>query len=94
VNENNHNINQFNKTVVSVAVRDTKYILDASDKHNTYTDIPFDILNSLGLFIDPVGHLYILSHLKNEIPSRKIIFVNAEIKAEGEIIGTAQVNNF
>jgi len=92
--ESIHDLSQFNTTVVSVAYKDTKYILDASDKYNTFNDFPFDLLNTSGLFMDPASHLYTLAYLKNENPSRKVVFVNAEIKPEGVLEGTAQINNF
>ena len=95
INSNYPDIHQFNKTVISIPVDDKKkYILDASDKFNTFSDIPFDILNSNGLFIDPVNQMYILIYLQNEKPSRKIIFINAQIEPGGKLEGTAQINSF
>ena len=94
VNESNHDLSQFNKTVVSLIVNNKKYVLDASDKCNTYSEVPFDLLNSSGLFIDPFTYLFVLSEFKNDNPCRKVISVNAQISPEGELGGTAQINNF
>ncbi len=89
-------IQQFNrKRVVYVPLPDKKYyILDASDKYNNYQDIPYDILNTIGLMLKPDSSIYILSYLKSENPSRKVVYVNAGITADGKMSGTAQVNDF
>jgi len=68
------------------------YILDASNRYNNYTDIPFDILNSNGLTIDPKKGEYTISYIKNDEPSRTMVFVNAVI--DSGMSGTAQINSF
>jgi Domain of Unknown Function with PDB structure (DUF3857) len=87
---------QFNKTIVYVALASKKYyILDASDKYNNYQDIPYDILNTTGLILKPDSSaIYTLLYLKAENPSRKVVFVNADISADGKMSGTTQVNDF
>lgn len=89
------NLEQFNKTVINVPLANKKfYILDASDKYNNYQDIPYDILNSNGFLLNKDSNIYILSFLKSESPSRKVVFVNAGIAANGKMSGTTQINNF
>ena len=95
INTNYPNIGQFNKTVINIPTGYKKYyILDASNKYNNYTDIPFDILNSSGLMIDPAKSEYTLSYIQNDQPSKNIIFVNAEIKPDLKMSGTTQINSF
>jgi hypothetical protein len=44
---------QFNRAVVYVPLADEQhYILDATGKYNIYSEIPDDLLNSTGLYID------------------------------------------
>lgn len=89
------NIYQINKLVTYVPVDSAKYyVLDATDKYNTYNEIPFDLLNSNGLFLDKDKDKYGLLFLKKETPVKQVVFVNAEIKPEGTMNGTAQVNSF
>ena len=95
INTDYPDLNQFNKTVIYVPLGDKKYyILDASNKYNSYADIPFDILNSNGLMIDPKKGEYTISYIKNDEPSRTVVFVNAVIDPGMKMTGTAQVNNF
>ncbi len=95
VNTGYPSLRQFNKTVVYVSLVNKKsYLLDASDKYNNYQDIPYDILNTTGLLIKPDSNVYILSYLKTENPSRKVVFVNADISADSKMSGTTQINDF
>jgi len=89
-----HQINQFNKTVVGVVVDGKAVILDASDKFGFYNDTPFDILNTSGLLLDPESRLDAFTFFKAPDPARKVVFVNAQIKPNGKLEGTTQINNF
>ena len=94
VNTDYPSLRQFNKTVIYVSLVNKKYyILDASDKYNNYQDVPYDVLNTTGLMIKPDSNIYILSYLKNENPSRKVVFVSAEITPDGKMSGTTQIND-
>lgn len=89
------NIYQINKLVTYVPVDSAKYyVLDATDKYNSYNEIPFDLLNSNGLFLDKEKDKYGLVFLKKETPAKQVVFVNAEIKPEGTMSGAAQINSF
>jgi hypothetical protein len=89
------NIYQINKLVTYVPVDSTKYyVLDASDKYNTYNEIPFELLNSYGLSLDKAKGKYELVLLKKDVPVRQVVMINADIKPDGTMNGTAQINSF
>lgn len=89
-------INSFNKMVVSVTTANKKaYTLDASNKYNSWTTTPFDVLNTTGFFLDPAFNASaLLIPIKDNNPSRKIVFVNAQIKPDGKLDGQVQINRF
>ena len=87
-------LSQFNKTVAYVPLGDGKmYILDATNKYNSFNDIPADLLNSSGLYIDKSENVYDIVYLLNEQPVNETIFITAKIKPEGKIEGTANVRS-
>jgi hypothetical protein len=89
------NIYQINKLVAYIPVDSDKcFVLDASDKYSIYNEIPFDLLNSYGLFLDKAKEKYNLILLKKDVPVRQAVFINAEIKPDGTMNGTAQINSF
>ncbi|MCO5950598.1 DUF3857 domain-containing protein [Mucilaginibacter flavidus] len=95
INTSYPDINAFNKIVVSVTLSRKNYVLDACSKFNTWTDAPFEILNTTGFFIDPDNTgVNLLVPLKNDNPSRKVVFVEATIKPNGKLEGNTQVNRF
>ena len=86
------NVYQINKLVVYVPVDSAKYyVLDATDKYNTYNEIPFDLLNSNGLLLNKEKAKYDLVFMKKDEPSRQVVYVNAEIKPDGTMAGTADM---
>lgn len=88
-------VGQFNRAVVYIPVDSTKrYILDASNKYNMYNEVPYNLLNSSGLFLDMDQKAYDLLFIEKNEPVRKSIYINAEIKPEGKIMGTAQISSF
>ncbi|HVW95612.1 MAG TPA: DUF3857 domain-containing protein [Mucilaginibacter sp.] len=87
-------VTQFNRGVVYVPLDTAKtFILDASGKYNQYNEIPAELLNSSGLFVDKSENKYDIVSLRKEEPVRMSVFVNAEIKANGKIEGTAQISS-
>jgi len=85
---------QFNRAVVFIPVDSTKnYVLDATNKYNLYNEIPADLLNSSGLWIDKQKKQYDIVYLHNDIPVRQMIFINGEIKPDGKLTGTAQISS-
>jgi hypothetical protein len=86
---------QFNRAVVYVPVDSTRrYIIDATSKYNVYNEIPHNLLNSYGLYIDKENKKFDLVHLEKQLPSRQTIYVNAEIKPDGKVGGQAQISSF
>jgi len=86
---------QFNKTVAYVPVDSNKfYILDATNKYHLYNEIPSTLLNRLGFYMDKENKKYDLLFLQNNAPVRQVVMINAEIKPDGKLNGTAQLNSF
>jgi hypothetical protein len=85
---------QFNRAVAYVPVDSTKsYVLDATGKYNIYSEIPDELLNSSGLYIDKSQKVFDIVHLKRDLPVREAILINAEIKTGGKLEGTAEISN-
>jgi transglutaminase-like putative cysteine protease len=106
--QNYPQMNSFNKADVSASINDNtqSLILDASDKLNTFDNTPFDVLNTTGLLIDGrfncfwgakysfgSDRSYLIS-IKNETPSREVIFNDAEILPDGKLNGVTQLESF
>lgn len=86
---------QFNRTVAYIPVDSTRnYILDATNKYNVYNETPSNLLNGFGFYIDDDNKKYDLVFLQKIEPVRQIVLINAEIKADGKMSGTAQLNSF
>jgi len=85
----------FNRAIVYVlGDNDKKYFLDATGKYNLYSETPTELLNSLGLFVDRSKSTYDTVYVKKETPVRQSVLINAEIKSDGKIQGSAQLNSF
>ncbi|RYY35194.1 MAG: DUF3857 domain-containing protein, partial [Sphingobacteriaceae bacterium] len=88
-------IHQFNRGVVYIPVDSTKrYILDASNKYNLYNEVPDELLNSSGLYINKEKKIYDMFFITNNLPVRQSYYINAEIKPDGKMSGTAQISSF
>ncbi len=88
------NAYQINKLVTYVPVDSNKYyVLDASDRYNIYNEIPDDLLNSYGLYLNKEKEKYGLVLMKKDAPVRKIVYINADIKPDGTMKGIAQINS-
>ncbi|MES2064434.1 MAG: DUF3857 domain-containing protein [Bacteroidota bacterium] len=95
VNPTYPNYYQFNSTAAFVPVDSTHYyVLDASNKYNIYNEVPADLLNSFGFYMAKNRSLYDVQFLQNTNPIRQVVQINAEIKADGKMTGTAEVSNF
>lgn len=85
---------QFNRAVVYVPVDSANYyILDATGKYNMYNEIPEELLNSSGLYIDKSKNIYDIIYIHNQQPARQVVFINAEIKANGKMEGNAELSS-
>lgn len=86
---------QFNRAVVYIPVDSTKnYVLDATGKYNSYNETPAYLLNSSGLYIDKSKNTYDILFLQKTEPVRQVVLINAEIKPDGKMNGTAQITSF
>jgi hypothetical protein len=92
VDPNDPSLSQFNKTVVYIPVDSLNYyILDATDKHNTFNQVPFDLLATYGLGVAPKTGKYSLFSIQSIKPAKQVVFVDAEIKPDGKMAGTADI---
>jgi hypothetical protein len=86
---------QFNRTVVHIPVDSTRqYVLDATDKYNIYTTIPDNLLNSYGISLDKEHKTHQMVSLDNASPSRKSVYIRAEINSEGKMSGKANLIDY
>ena len=82
----------FNSLVLTVTTAAKKtYILDASNKFNSYNAIPFNILNCYSLRLDPDKKDYDLKTIKDSVPLMKIISVSALVKPDGKLEGSVNI---
>ncbi|WP_162499847.1 DUF3857 domain-containing protein [Mucilaginibacter terrigena] len=95
VNPGYPNYYQFNSTVAYVPVDSTTfYVLDASNKYNIYNQIPANLLNSFGFYMNKDKKDYSTLFLQNIKPIRQVVLVSGDIKADGKMTGTASISNF
>jgi hypothetical protein len=88
------NFDQINKLVTYVPVDTTKkYVLDASNKYSVYNEVPFDVLNSYGLCLNKDKGDYHLIFLKKDEPVKQAVLIDAEIRPDGTMKGTAQISS-
>lgn len=97
---NHADISQVNKVVVYVPVDSTRnYVLDASNKYNTYNEVPISLLNTYGIYCqsskpDNYDVDYHIIFLKNERPAVQVIFTDAKLLANGKIEGTTTISSY
>jgi len=86
-------IYQFNRAVTYIPIDSTNYyIADATNKYNIYNEIPSNLLNSYGLFVDKDN--YDMLYLERKRPILKMVMLNAEITPDGKMSGLAEINNY
>ena len=86
---------QFNRTVAYIPVDSTfNYILDATSKYNIYNETPRTLLNGFGFYVNKDDDKYDLVFLQKTTPVRAVTLITAEIKPDGKMTGTVQVNSF
>jgi hypothetical protein len=94
VNFNYPDQNQFNRIVIYIPMDSTSYyILDATDKYNSFNEIPEDLLNTLGVYFDEAAIQYKLVYIEEKSPVSQSVFVNAEI-GQGTVNGTAEMTSY
>jgi hypothetical protein len=90
----NAGFSRLNKTVVQVPIDSLNYyVLDATDKYNTFNNTPSDLLNLNMLSIEPETKKFTLIKLQNNQQSEEVVFVNAEIKLSGKMEGSTQLSS-
>lgn len=83
---------QINNLVTYVVVDSTKYyVIDVTDHYNTYTQIPFNLLNSYGLRLNKEAGKYDMVFLEAKRPSKEMVVINGEIGPDAKIHGTADI---
>ena len=86
---------QINNLVTFVPVDSSKYyILDASQKYNTYNQVPYNLLNSYGLCLNRDKGQYEMIFIENKAPARQVIMIDAEIAADAKMKGTGQIASY
>jgi hypothetical protein len=71
----------------------TNYVLDGSDKYNTYNVIPKDYLNNFGLMINRTDEQYNMVFLDNEKPVVQQAYFNVTIMPNGKLTGTGEITS-
>jgi len=85
----------FNSAVAYIPVDSNKYyVLDASNKYNIYNQVPNNFLNSFGLSVNKDDKVYDLKFLDDKDPVRQVVLINAEIKPDGKMNGSADISSF
>lgn len=81
--------------VVYIPVDSAKtYVLDATNKFNLYNVISQNELNKFGLRMDIDNKTYKPVFIEYDDPVMQSVFLNAEIKPDGKLNGTAQITSF
>lgn len=84
----------LDETVVHVKIADDKYfMLDASEKDSHWDQIPYNLLNTYGLYMNIKNSTAGLIFIEDKSKARNVVFVNADISADGKMQGTAQIVN-
>jgi len=95
INPANPNVNLINNSVVYIPVDSAKcYVLDATGKYNLFNTIPADQLNTFGLSIDEDTRQHKMVFLEDREPAMQSVFLNAEVKPEGKIEGSAEITSY
>lgn len=86
---------QFNRTVAYIPIDTANfYILDATNKYNLYNEIPANLLNGFGFCIDNDNQKFKQIFLERNTPANEVNLINAEIKPDGKLNGTAELASF
>ncbi|MBE9586712.1 DUF3857 domain-containing protein [Mucilaginibacter sp. JRF] len=95
INPYTPNLHQFNRTVVYIPIDTARYyVLDATNKYNLYNEVPDNLLNSSGFYIDRDTKDYKLVFLQHTEPVKQAYYLNAEIKPDGKLTGISQISSF
>lgn len=86
---------QINSLVAFVPVDSNKYyVLDATNKYNTYNQVPFELLNSYGLCLNKDKDQYDMVFIENKAPAREVILIDADISPDAKMKGSGQIASY
>ena len=89
------NAYQFNRTVVYIPVDTTKfYLLDATNKFNCYRQVPPNLLNSYGLYMNKAKKQSDIVFLKENTSTLHQVNISAALSANGSMQGIAQIRSY
>ncbi|RYE36214.1 MAG: DUF3857 domain-containing protein [Sphingobacteriaceae bacterium] len=89
------NAYQFNRTVVYIPVDTAKfYLLDATNQYNCYKQIPANLLNSYGLYMNKAKHQSDIVFLKEDVSTLHQVNISAELAANGSMQGIALIRSY
>lgn len=100
LNPFNPDITKLNKVEVYVPVDTTDadnpkfYVLDATNKYNAYNQIPRDDLNTFGICADKDNFSSKYIFMDDKQPVTQLVSLDAEISADGNMNGTAEITRF
>jgi hypothetical protein len=84
-------LNQFNAVMVYVKNGEETYVLNAADKYNAFTSIPYDVLYTNALVVDKDNGG--LKNLNSSNNYSNNIFISCSVLADGKIGGEASINS-
>ncbi|MES2113080.1 MAG: DUF3857 domain-containing protein [Bacteroidota bacterium] len=88
-------LENFNTMVLQTITASGKtYILDASNKYNSYVAAPWNLLNCRGMKLNPDSSSSAMIDIVNNETAREALIVSAEIKPDGKLTGTVHINSF
>lgn len=87
-------LSQFNKVVVYIRRDSTRhYILDATSKYSLFNQTPYELLSSYGFLVAPKTGNNVLFNIQCDTTSAQLVYVNADIKPDGKMSGTADITS-
>lgn len=78
-------ITDYNYTIAHIKIDSTEYLLDASDIHAPFGQLPFRCINYQGNLLTKTGHRFV--HLKSVIASKVSYIFNGELSEDGSLHG-------
>jgi hypothetical protein len=89
------NVFQINNLVTYIPVDSTHYyLLDVSNKYNSYNEVPYNYLNSYGLCLNKENDKYDMIFIEAKVPAREVILIIADIGADAKMAGAAKIVSF
>jgi hypothetical protein len=94
VNPGFSSLYQFNRASVYIPVDSSNYyLLDATSKYNAYNEIPADLLNTTGFYIDKETKAFNIVFIAKNKPVFQTVYINASIMPDARLDGTLQLTS-